>query len=374
MRIPALIVLLILTPTTTAQDADCDICPGGGRIECVTCKAKGVVVLPCAACSAKGRVKCPVCGPNKKRDAELKAREDQFRKTYATRHGASKASRIPRWKPAPKGRVPCRSGPCHGGRIVWTGGDTNPCKLCGAKGHVKCGFCKSGNLACLTCGGDRKRTVTCPTCHGKKSTSCPGCRAKTLSDRCPLCRGRPTRDCQLCPTGKHPFKKCGLCGATGKHNCRSCGGAKKTACGQCAAAGKIRIKLVEIETGRTGKGGVRTCKSCEGTGTRDCHECKSGKVHCQRCGGLKRLRAECIGKIVCACVHWGPHAPLEALGDVLLAAGKKEEAARFFDAALVEATKPVRDSALSEKQRKAYQSEWKRAAARIQRKLKKAGG
>lgn len=322
----------------SSRESDC-ICRQTSTLVCAGCAGTGVMRKPCGDCKATGQSKCTRCGndavaPKAKKDLS----EDEQRKLSELEKllkelGAKAAdtSKLPKEKAPQAGKVDCPVDLCRGGTIPWEGGKTNSCLVCGNAGLIRCVECRGGTAPCRTCGGDKTIAKTCDVCAGNGKIACMICKPKALDDRCPLCSGRPSRSCGLCERQAHFPAPCGTCGQSGTTACKDCFGSERVPCDTCAGCGKIRIKVVFVDTGGTGNGGVRSCESCEGKGFRKCTDCKKGLAACPGCDGKKVITKKCVTKPTCICTNDGVAASFEAVGDTLLSVKATKSAKKHFE-------------------------------------------
>ena len=360
---PALLVALLLWHPCAAQvekhgkgKHSCSTCRDEETVLCPPCSGSGRIRIPCWACDRTGSRPCLQCNTEEAiRDPELKIAVRRMKKSSGR-------------KKTRKGRLPCLNSYCRGGRMTWQGGATNPCRVCGGNGTIKCGFCSGGKATCKTCGGTRKRTAVCWDCAGGAKLACPGCKLEKPPEQCPHCKDKRVLSGADCKFEIHGNEFCSACSGKGKVTCRQCAGTNKTPCGPCAGCGKIRINVRYTDTGQQTKGGIRTCSSCKGKGHLDCMHCKRGRAPCARCKGRKKTLIPChkSTRLTCACVTMGPHAPIEVLGDILLAAGLTDRAFLFFREA--EARTQAELPAVRGASKK-FLKEWKRQQTRARLRL-----
>ena len=351
----------------------CRVCSSKLAVKCPTCKGTGQERFECPLCEGAGKTDCLSCGPielgafkNKKMSSA------ERRKAEALRKKIQKALRNPgrgtktKEKKPKKGYTDCPNRTCYGGRMIWDVGKTNPCRVCGTKGLVKCPGCRGGNRRCLVCAGKRKVIGTCRTCRGHGNLSCPGCQLEAPTAKCPLCNGRKTTACGACQKSRHLPNHCGTCRGQGVSNCEDCRGHQRLTCGTCSGSGKVRYKIVTPGGGNGGSGGIRGCEECSGRGYDKCTECRRGKVTCERCHGQKTVPDKCSRRAWCQCAAEGSSAGLELMGDLLLEAGSTARAGEFF----IQAKKSLDSS--PEPSSKKKKAERTKARSRLDKKIKRA--
>lgn len=250
------VLWLVLCSSIVGGDApaDCRLCGARTVLVCERCNGKGLRELPCDACAGERSVPCPVVG-------------------------------------CEKGRLPCR--PCGGGgEIHWETGAVDPCKVCGRKGSVDCGFCAgSGKVDCAACRRSGKKTVSCGACLGAGQPPCPRCPA---SRPCPACGGRRETACRFCLGKAELVIACGACRDWGLLFCKDCyHGA--VACETCHGTGRRRLVL----EGSGSRAGSQKCAACGGRGYEKCRACRDGVVPCveplrfEECGHCTGGRVPC---------------------------------------------------------------------------------
>src|SRR5262249_6017780 len=104
----------------------------------------------------------------------------------------------PKDKKAKPGSLDCPNSTCHGGSMLWENGKTNPCRVCDAKGSIKCIECEGGSAPCPGCAGTKKRPMVCWDCAGLGLILCPSCKLSASAGRCLWCKGSGALDCFLC--------------------------------------------------------------------------------------------------------------------------------------------------------------------------------
>ncbi len=174
-----------------------------------------------------------------------------------------------------------------------------------AQSWVTCPECHGNKTTVEKCKNCRNGAVYCEACNysGKIKTRCPGCNGsgytfKTVKKICPDCNGQRFFK-------KNSPVKCSNCGGRGKvsmgrnvgghmYNCRKCGGSGQVdnyinaACRKCGATGYFGTETVK-ERHHCDNGYVtKDCSICKGRGCYACPVCKGYseiQTSCKRCHG-----------------------------------------------------------------------------------------
>jgi len=214
-------ILLILMGNLFGQVGTlCSVCSDEKYVDCLSCKATGKVFDGCKLCRARGHHACLTCDPQAApsiRKSLSPAFNKATREVYITtltrfekkakdarnvRRAAQKRTGVSD-RPPKKGRVDCTNAYCKGGKTLWQGGDTNPCKVCRSKGTMKCTNCRGGKAPCIACQGLKGRNTSCVDCAGGGRLPCPACNFDLKSDKCVLCDGEPKLACARCRDNSH---------------------------------------------------------------------------------------------------------------------------------------------------------------------------
>lgn len=299
------VVSLAPARTQEVSPAACALCTEA-TIECPTCAGAGTVTVACGFCGADGKLQCLVCPPER------------------------------------PGFVDCPNRYCRDGKTRWEGGDSDPCKLCAAKGRIACPSCR-GKAApeCIACAGTGKRPRTCWTCAGSRRVACPLCAVDPARVGCGTCTGDGKVACGICrdgaPKGVQP---CVVCNGAGDRACTTCRGLDRVACSKCAATGKMRLGSSKYPgvPGPRDKAGVKQCELCEGKAVKNCHDCTKGRVDCPSCekGQTPSVCRHCLQQRAIGCDEClsGGHARWEVLGDCLVRTGHPARAVPFYERAI----------------------------------------